>query len=107
MYSVTKYGAGFVGKKGGDIKLLTSNREEALKWTGDNKKEGVLAVVRGYGQEELSLGMRYMNSILVNHVIGFDGKYTKGYLYQLAQECHAEPHISHSTTFYNPLRVIS
>ena len=78
------YAAGFVGKTGGDIQLMTVDREEALLWTKDHTSPGKLAVMRGYDQQALDWGADYMNSVLVNEVIGFDGLYTKGYQYQIS-----------------------
>ena len=106
MHSVSKYGAGFVGKRGGDIQLLTSDREEALAWTGKNTSKGTLAVLRGFTEEDVSLGVDYMNSILVTQVIGFDGEYTKGYLYQLSQERAVRTSVAHSSSFYDPIKGI-
>ena len=83
------YAAGFVGKFGGDIKLVTSVRREALDWTRDNTKEGELSVMRGFNHAELEKGRKYMESVMVDNVIGFDGKYTEGYKYQLGLEVEA------------------
>ena len=80
------FAAGFVGKNGGDIRLLTQDRQEALAWTRNNKSPGRLAVMRGFDQEAYDWGASYMESILVNDVIGYDGRYTNGYLHQLDLE---------------------
>ena len=86
-----RYAAGFVGKDGGDIKLVTTIRQEALDWTANNKRDKWLSVMRGFSQDDMESGVKYLNSVLVNNVIGFSGAYTEGYKYQLEKEKNVAP----------------
>tara|TARA_R110000822_G_scaffold278647_2_gene400508 strand:- start:447 stop:698 length:252 start_codon:yes stop_codon:yes gene_type:complete len=67
------YAAGFVGKDGGKIELFTDDMDEAFLWTRDNQSPEKLAVFRGYTQQHIDWGTKYMESILVRDVLAYDG----------------------------------
>ena len=83
------YVAGFVGKGGGVVKLRTYSADRALNWTKANEKYGELAVCKGITQDDLDYEEAqpgYIGEHLVENVAGFDGKFTKGFLYQLEEQ---------------------
>ena len=80
------YVAGFVGKTGGDVKFKTSFPERALAWTKANRRFGELAVCKGLTHNDLDVEEAlpgYIAEHLVENVVGYDGKFTNGYLHSI------------------------
>lgn len=83
-----RYIAGYVGKEGGEVVFATDNPEQALAWTKGNRKDGKVAVCKGVTFDDLCCEEQqegYIAEHLVENVAGFDGRWTKGFLYQLEQ----------------------
>ena len=73
MDAIIIYVAGFVGSHGGQIKYHTDNVADAIEWTKYHSMPNHLSVCRGFTQQDLDWGPDYMNSVMNNDVLGYDG----------------------------------